>query len=433
LPLAEAVQKSDLVVVATLTGVRQWTDDGRDYGRGTLRVTDVLWGNVSKGDTLALEWSNQSTLACPRVEHRREANRSIVWFLTLEENGAVHADHPHRTLPVDQIERVKRTLAEYPFQLRIRSGYDPGEPVEVSIVLRNATASSLEVPRIDWDGDTLWCTAGVELKLVRWTKSSEEVVSVTTPRPDWERPLLLEPGEQETIRFRLDEIVDLAQSSYRVLFRTNPQQELCRYWTTIRTPWQARVASFRDGPEWIPFLRRVLRGEEGSGDPAWAIRALQFSGSARASEAHADVAALFPTGGTQLKRILLQALPWFDRSLGANRAVLTAALADSAREVRLDALWIVGRLQPDSLSRPEIDEVLDEILPFLDSDDVELRRAAVRSLHQFPPDGSVETLLETISGSDPDEHVRREAWNVWKKWRGIPSRGGCGCARKKKL
>src|SRR5690242_14831196 len=75
IPLIELVQDSDLIVIGTLTDVREYSDKGMDYGNGTIQVEEVIWGNITKGQNLALLWANRTDIVCPRVEHRGHENQ----------------------------------------------------------------------------------------------------------------------------------------------------------------------------------------------------------------------------------------------------------------------------------------------------------------------------------------------------------------------
>ena len=97
-PLVELLKKTDVIVVARLTAVRERTKKGVDYGSGTLSVTEVIRGGAKTGDKLRLEWSNSCELVCPRVEHGPYEGKTVIWLLQRSTNGAVRADYPGRVL-----------------------------------------------------------------------------------------------------------------------------------------------------------------------------------------------------------------------------------------------------------------------------------------------------------------------------------------------
>src|SRR5262245_24858239 len=95
-PVDELIQDSDLIIVGTLSGVSEYTSDDVDYGEGTILVEDVIWGDVSLGESLALRWKNGSFVACPRIEHKHAENKRAIWILTTGPGGEVRADYPGR-------------------------------------------------------------------------------------------------------------------------------------------------------------------------------------------------------------------------------------------------------------------------------------------------------------------------------------------------
>jgi hypothetical protein len=112
--LADLVRESDAAVVAVLTDVDQYTEDGIDYANGTLAVERIVFGKRLPG-SVTLRWRNPSNLACPRVEHKHLAGKRALWLLTLEESGDVRADHPSRVVPFAsrRLEVALTELAEY--------------------------------------------------------------------------------------------------------------------------------------------------------------------------------------------------------------------------------------------------------------------------------------------------------------------------------
>ena len=96
--LQELVPVSDLAVVARLVDVVEHTEEGVDYGRGTLVVEEIVFGRTEH-KRLTLLWQNPSELACPRIEHRELADLRALWLLTVDKDG-VRANHPRRRFPL---------------------------------------------------------------------------------------------------------------------------------------------------------------------------------------------------------------------------------------------------------------------------------------------------------------------------------------------
>jgi hypothetical protein len=98
IPLEALLKKTDVIVVARLTDVRETTKERLDHGSGVLTVTELIGGNAKVGDKLRLEWSNESEVICPRVEHASFKDQTVIWLLQTSTNGTVRADHPGRVL-----------------------------------------------------------------------------------------------------------------------------------------------------------------------------------------------------------------------------------------------------------------------------------------------------------------------------------------------
>jgi hypothetical protein len=152
IPLDELVQDSDLIVIGTLNEVSEYSQDGMDYAQGSILIEEVVWGAAKAGQALALKWQNTTGLVCPRVEHRHDQGKKGIWLLTAEDNGeVVRANYPGRFLALSDRSKVERILVRKKVSLRCaKYVYGNDEPVTVSLVLRNATASPIEFPGIEY-------------------------------------------------------------------------------------------------------------------------------------------------------------------------------------------------------------------------------------------------------------------------------------------
>jgi hypothetical protein len=108
-PLDELVQDCDLIVVGTLDGVSEYSQNGMDHGQGTILIDEVIWGAASAGDSVVLKWQNRSEIACPRVEHRGNQGKKAIWLLTFEYGGVVRADHPGRFVELNKRAAVEQS------------------------------------------------------------------------------------------------------------------------------------------------------------------------------------------------------------------------------------------------------------------------------------------------------------------------------------
>ena len=110
--LESAVKTSDLIVIGTLHNVSEETRDGVDYGMGEITVDEVLSGKAKPGQKLTLVWQNESDVMCPRVEHRGDQNKRLIWLFTLKPDEKVAADNPGRVAPLEKRDKVIELLRE---------------------------------------------------------------------------------------------------------------------------------------------------------------------------------------------------------------------------------------------------------------------------------------------------------------------------------
>jgi hypothetical protein len=151
-PLEELVRESDIIVAGTLRDVREHTADAVDYGEGRVVVREVVWGNVSPGDSLTLRWSNPSGVACPRVEHRHSADEEGLWLLT-RDGEAVRADYPGRFVQLSKRQLVEAALRDSPVVLRADKYWvEAGEPMKFAVVYRDVDYAGRVFPGLAYEG-----------------------------------------------------------------------------------------------------------------------------------------------------------------------------------------------------------------------------------------------------------------------------------------
>jgi len=110
-PIEKLVNQSDVVVIGTLEGVKEWTIKGTDYGQGDIVVAEVLWGEATANAKLRLVWQTNSRILCPRVEHLGNAKQKGIWLLTRGEKGQVRADYPGRFVSFEQKAEIMNLLS----------------------------------------------------------------------------------------------------------------------------------------------------------------------------------------------------------------------------------------------------------------------------------------------------------------------------------
>ena len=285
-PLEELVQESDLIVVGTLRDVSEHTADGMDYGEGRIVVRAVIWGRVSPGDSLLLKWQNSSTIACPRVEHKYNANEEGIWLLT-RDGEAVAANYPGRFVELKERRAVLKALAQTPVALR--SG-DPwvgdDRPMSFEVIYRNTSGAPRRFPGVGYDEDG-------QALLPHGSRLSVKIDGNGEPKPvrlagrhTCERslePITLRPGEEQRFVFDLrgllasaaieDEIyisrASARRAYYRSLASATIKDEI--YIVTLKLPGR------RPTNEVVFYTSE--REEPGAEPPAPPPSAVDYSGS----------------------------------------------------------------------------------------------------------------------------------------------------------
>lgn len=164
-PLDELVQESDLIVVGTLHDVKEHSDGTTDFGEGRIDVREVVWGDVSPGDSLTLKWENASAVACPRIEHQDNAGKEGLWLLT-RSGDAVSANYPGRFVNLSERRNVELALRRTPVVLRADSYLvKPGEPMRFSVVYRNASNDPRTFPGLAFEDGDIHVSSGTRLTL----------------------------------------------------------------------------------------------------------------------------------------------------------------------------------------------------------------------------------------------------------------------------
>ncbi len=125
IPLEDVVKKSDLIVVGTLSEVKEHSKNNVDYGERIIVIHAILhdkiqWKKESENkreqQKLILVWSNPTGLECPRVEHQFQKKRKGIWLLTVQKNGKVNADHPNRFQPIEKKSKILELLQGTDYQ-----------------------------------------------------------------------------------------------------------------------------------------------------------------------------------------------------------------------------------------------------------------------------------------------------------------------------
>ena len=112
---------SDAAVVATLVSMAKWMIDDTAHFEGRLMVEEVLYGAVSHGDTLRLQWQRDvNTIMSPdsRPYHEvyapwteESAAPRVLWFLTKSEGDVFRAESSRSSLLLSSDSDVSKAHA----------------------------------------------------------------------------------------------------------------------------------------------------------------------------------------------------------------------------------------------------------------------------------------------------------------------------------
>ena len=106
------VEQASAIVVATLVSSEELTANGVDYGHGILRIESVLYPKELGADRLLLRWSNSTIWTKLRLDPRSWEGLPSLWFLTLEDDGAVRMVDRDSAVPLSQVDRIEQVLPD---------------------------------------------------------------------------------------------------------------------------------------------------------------------------------------------------------------------------------------------------------------------------------------------------------------------------------
>lgn len=211
-PLADVVQDSDIIVIGTLTQVREYSDKGMDYGSGTIRVKEMIWGAVLKDQHLTLTWENPTGVICPRTEHKGEENKKGIWLLTFDRQGNARADYPERFAKLKDKDKVIDALMKKNVRLKVsKRDILPDEPIEISLIFRNPTTQRQLYSGLEYSNGYLYSNSKIELELLRgWGEEPKKIAPLANKIFVSETllPILIEPGQEHRIAFNLRDFFD---------------------------------------------------------------------------------------------------------------------------------------------------------------------------------------------------------------------------------
>lgn len=146
IPTEQLVRETDLIVVGTLQGVKEFTNEDIDYSEGTILIEKIIAGNdkttsgepLKFGDKIVIKWQNSSMIACPRVEHKGDENIKGIWLLEVESDGTLRSDYPWRFSSLDELDKLKKILRK----TKVRRNFTKISIVNEALSHRTATRPS---------------------------------------------------------------------------------------------------------------------------------------------------------------------------------------------------------------------------------------------------------------------------------------------------
>ncbi len=243
IPLGDLVQDSDVIVIGTLQGVSQYTQNGMDYGQGNIVIEEVMWGAANPGELFTLKWQNESGLVCPRVEHRHNEGKKGIWILTVDPDSVVRANYPGRFVELHERSKVEQCLAKNLLSLRTSQFlYVADEPINVSLVFRNPTERFKEFPGVEYRDGHLLIAPGVSLNLYAgYVKSRIQLAPLSgrVIRSNELSPIVLAPRQEFRLSLDLRTLFDISydeQYSLRLSIKGFGKANDIPIYTTLEAP-----------------------------------------------------------------------------------------------------------------------------------------------------------------------------------------------------
>jgi hypothetical protein len=154
-PIQTLLRIADLVVVGRLRSVSEWSQDGRECGRGVIEVSDVIWGAAAAGDTLVLEW-RQFESPRPRRDEAVLMERDWIWLLSARAPGRVGAVRTYSASRQER-SRIERIMASHPVIIRCDPcRYTESGTASVSLGYRNYGTEAREFPGLAFADSILY-------------------------------------------------------------------------------------------------------------------------------------------------------------------------------------------------------------------------------------------------------------------------------------
>ena len=152
-PLSELVLQHDIIVRGKLEKIRKFSDGTFVYAKGLIRVAQTIFGDVKPGDELTLKWTYDPD-SIPSGDWAIDAYDEKIWMLVRQGHGEYAASY-QSSQELEELPQIESNLRN-PLMLRFADSHtSPARPFTVSLIYRNATNSTMTLPKLEARNDKL--------------------------------------------------------------------------------------------------------------------------------------------------------------------------------------------------------------------------------------------------------------------------------------
>jgi len=406
----DLITDSEVIVIATLKDLRSYMKGGLLVEEGYLHVERVVCGDVKVGDAPRLRWQNHPNVACPRVEHARNANQSRLWFLERDATGSLTANTNQRAWPVDELETFLDSLAAYPYHV-VTPRYDAGDRVIVTIEFHNATVSPLTVPTIKLaDGHVAYSRGFAMAFHPRYERMEPTPVVVrpgTLVQDDALERTTLAPGASYRVELAFSDVLEETPPGlYRFDVRVDGHRTT--HGLHIRSAWETGLERVRGtSAEFAYHIQTIRTGRAGTDASIILLQERGSEGSFFANE----LMALSDSLETKTRLQVMGMIPWLNIPPDSRMDYYLERIDNPIPEIRAAAGGGVGRVLQDRSVDYRRDEAIALLMSLLDDENAIVRRAAVSAFWNAGASIALPSL-KFFARYDGDLEIRREARRV---------------------
>jgi hypothetical protein len=109
-PLEGMVEKSNLIIVATLEDYKKLVKNNTDYEQGKLKVKSLLKGSTKLNTKINISWSNPSSVLCPRIGFYNTLNKKYIWLLKVRKDGSVDLYTSQQCRNIGELKEIQKLI-----------------------------------------------------------------------------------------------------------------------------------------------------------------------------------------------------------------------------------------------------------------------------------------------------------------------------------